>query len=329
MILKRLMKIRRRREQVYPENCPNCNHPITGKYCSHCGQSVVDFHRPFITIVRDLLGDLVAMDNRLFRTLIPLFLRPGFLVKEFMKGRRVRYMPPFKLYLFVTFVAFLLLSYNHAPSNGGKDALLLKGNNGKSFSLDSLLMEDDDQKIVVQKAVAQKSDTVHISPNKHLDFAIAQSDGDDGGSEERSMEHKVRALINLYKLNPGLVIDNVFKKLSQTLFVILPLFALFLALLYVRQRRYLIEHMLVSVNYHSFIFLIIILSELFYMIGWSVTTTVAVYLYAAIPIRLFVALKMYYKQSWLKTTVKFMILSFFYNIMLFSALLVSLILMLD
>lgn len=65
---------------------------------------------PLRTLVADALGDLFALDSRVLRTLRPLFLRPGFLTAEWCRGRRVPYVPPLRLYIFVAAIFFFVLA---------------------------------------------------------------------------------------------------------------------------------------------------------------------------------------------------------------------------
>jgi hypothetical protein len=69
-----------------PANCTNCGVPVTGKYCSACGQSV-EYH---LHSLWDLLGEAAEVfthaDSRLWRTLAPLLIRPGFLTQQFLAG---------------------------------------------------------------------------------------------------------------------------------------------------------------------------------------------------------------------------------------------------
>ena len=140
-------------------------------------------------------------------------------------------------------------------------------------------------------------------------------------------EGHIGDFLEMWKLNPSLMMDTVLKKLSQTLLIILPLFALLLAFFYIRQRRYLLEHLLISLNFHSFIFIIVILSELLLLTNIAMLEEIAMYLYFSIPIQLFFTLKTYYGQGWRKTTFKFITLSFFYNLFFITGLLIGFILM--
>lgn len=70
----------------------------------------MDRRVPLRTLVADALGDLFALDSRVLRTLRPLFLRPGFLTAEWCRGRRVPYVPPLRLYIFVAAIFFFVLA---------------------------------------------------------------------------------------------------------------------------------------------------------------------------------------------------------------------------
>lgn len=102
-------------KEVNPSNhhiCGNCDTPYVGNFCPECGQSKTDFHRPFSVLLIDLLGNMYAFDTRLFKTLKSVFYKPGEMALDYLAGKRVRYMPPFRLYIFVSLIFFLLLNYH-------------------------------------------------------------------------------------------------------------------------------------------------------------------------------------------------------------------------
>lgn len=325
-----------KREVIHFEGfCANCEHSVSGSYCSNCSQSVKDFHRPFFSVLSDSLGDALSLDSKFLHTLLPLFIRPGYLTKEFMKGKRARYTPPFRLYLFLTFFAFLLLSHNHKADTQLEQNLSFKNEQGKDIDVLSYFEDIVDKN--KDQLDSLESDTITdlklnngiFKLNLHRDTvqvsnSINKVDEEDlrkvlfGNSE-------LKKLLEMWKLNPAMMMDNVFKKLSQTLLIIFPVFALFLALFYIRRKHYLLEHLLISLNFHSFVFVIVIVSELLIMIRFEFLQQFAFYLYLLIPLQLVLALKFYYQQSWIKTIVKFFILSFIYNLLLISGILYSLI----
>ena len=88
--------------------CANCHALAQGEYCAACGQR----HEPHIHTVTHFAGEafesISHADSRLWRTLWYLLARPGFLTREFFAGRRVSYLPPFRLYLVISVLFFLV-----------------------------------------------------------------------------------------------------------------------------------------------------------------------------------------------------------------------------
>src|SRR4051794_38404878 len=71
--------------------CQNCGVALLGEYCSACGQPVKGMIRPLSSMLHDVADTVLNIDSRIFRTLAPLYFRPGYLTNEYFAGRRVRY----------------------------------------------------------------------------------------------------------------------------------------------------------------------------------------------------------------------------------------------
>ena len=101
--------------------------------------------------------------------------------------------------------------------------------------------------------------------------------------------------------------------IPRALFVLLPVFAMILALFYWRQRRafYFVDHLVFSLNMHSFAFAIILVSVI--LARMTPGGTAAGIAFLAIGFYLFLAMKRFYKQSWIWTAVKFALVSFVYG----------------
>jgi hypothetical protein len=93
--------------------CGNCAAPVLGKYCGQCGQAVDTHRRSILHLLRDLIQDIASFDSRVLRTIGALFLRPGELTAAFREGRTQRYVPPIRLYLFISLIFFLFLSVSN------------------------------------------------------------------------------------------------------------------------------------------------------------------------------------------------------------------------
>jgi hypothetical protein len=106
------------RGAVSTENCLNCGEVLTGQHCSHCGQRARVRVLSLGGLLRDLFGDLVDWDSRIWRTLFPLAFRPGMLTSEYLRGRRTYYTPPFRMYLTLSVVFFLATQVGATPGQG-------------------------------------------------------------------------------------------------------------------------------------------------------------------------------------------------------------------
>ncbi|HEX6259828.1 MAG TPA: DUF4286 family protein, partial [Woeseiaceae bacterium] len=94
------------------ESCLNCGALLQGQYCATCGQRARGRLISIWELVRDAIGDLFELDSRLWRTLIPLMFRPGKLTHDYLIGRRARFMPPFRTYLVLSIIFFLVAFFN-------------------------------------------------------------------------------------------------------------------------------------------------------------------------------------------------------------------------
>jgi hypothetical protein len=99
--------------------CQNCDAPLGGEFCARCGQR----YEPHIHTVAHFAGEafesISHADSRLWRTLWYLFSRPGFLTREFFAGRRVAYLPPFRLYLVLSVIFFVTIGLGGPDESPG------------------------------------------------------------------------------------------------------------------------------------------------------------------------------------------------------------------
>lgn len=89
--------------------CQNCGNTYTGNYCNRCGQDSKTGRFSFRYIIKNALGGLSNIDNGFWRTLIELLYRPGYMINDFIKGKRIHYFRPFQT-LFVLAAIYILLA---------------------------------------------------------------------------------------------------------------------------------------------------------------------------------------------------------------------------
>jgi len=96
-----------------PARCKNCDALLFGRFCANCGQAA-DVHVPSTEeLLHELFEGVTHSDSRLWRTLNYLWFKPGKLTQEFIAGRRIAYLPPFRLYLVLSIAFFLIASFSH------------------------------------------------------------------------------------------------------------------------------------------------------------------------------------------------------------------------
>ncbi|MHC4925362.1 MAG: DUF3667 domain-containing protein, partial [Planctomycetota bacterium] len=93
-----------------PDQCTNCQAAYEGEYCPACGQRAGGLDQPLGAFAREFTEEAIGLDSRIRLTVPALFLRPGEIAKEYVEGRRARFVPPIRLYLLSSFVMFLTLS---------------------------------------------------------------------------------------------------------------------------------------------------------------------------------------------------------------------------
>ncbi|MFL6589938.1 MAG: DUF3667 domain-containing protein [Chthoniobacterales bacterium] len=89
-------------------HCENCGAPLSGEFCSQCGQHAIDYRRSILRVLWDAADSLLNWDTKFLHSLIQLLVWPWHLTNDFNAGRRARYVHPLRLYLIASIVFFLL-----------------------------------------------------------------------------------------------------------------------------------------------------------------------------------------------------------------------------
>ncbi len=98
-------------------DCLNCGSEVYGKYCPDCGQANVETDMHFFTLFSHFVSDFLHYDSKFLSTIRTLFLKPGQLSKEFFLGKRVSYLHPVQLYIFVSAIYFFFVFNVFGPLN--------------------------------------------------------------------------------------------------------------------------------------------------------------------------------------------------------------------
>lgn len=336
-----------KKKKIEPNNenivCANCETKFSGNFCPNCGQSIKEYDKALSFVFYNFLGDFFAFDMRFFRSLVTLLFKPGFLSKEYIEGRRVKFAPPFRIFVFVSFVLFLMLqTYTNRGLTTVLDADLGdRGNSADSIitaSADSLAdvitQELSDEELEIADSVLQEygvsldSLSTEKPLNFNLDFASFKDTKDirhgleklavaldEKLEKEEDLEAKIklREHIRLCR-SPEQAMVKILEYISWAFFLLLPLFAALLKLVYARRKQNYMRHLIFSIHIHAFIYIIMIFIIAMHMsIPGNLGTATSLLIFT-VPIYLIIAMKRFYRQGIRKTILKFMVLSFLYNI---------------
>jgi hypothetical protein len=110
-----LSLLKKRKQDKLParlrgNSCLNCNDSLNGdeNFCPSCGQRNNIKQLSFKLFVNEFFGDMFSYDSRLWGTVIPLILKPGKVAYEFVLGKRKEYVNPFRTYLTVSLIFFIV-----------------------------------------------------------------------------------------------------------------------------------------------------------------------------------------------------------------------------
>ena len=92
------------------KTCLNCNYVVESKFCPNCGQENVETRKSFYHLFVHFFEDLTHYENAFWRTIKNLLLKPAALTKEYLSGKRMSYLAPVRLYIFISFATFFIFS---------------------------------------------------------------------------------------------------------------------------------------------------------------------------------------------------------------------------
>lgn len=247
--------------------CQNCDTPLQGPYCHHCGQHDFDINQSFGHTFLEALENFFHFDTKLFRNVVTLLFRPGRLTAEFNAGRRASQMPPFRLYVFVSFLFFFLAFLGEDRAGhmvktttrpAGNAALLVDGqpvNLSEVFTTAGKDLPADSEE---KRAV----DAVRESAEK---FQAEQEGKLDADHELGPFRQKLQRLMT--PEGQQQILHGFLVAIPKILLLCLPVFALFTRFLFRKSGRLYLQHLVMALHFHTFFYLWFMLRD-----GWVFLT---------------------------------------------------------
>lgn len=293
--------------------CRDCGARADVHYCPVCGQET-RIEMPTVGhFLAEFAEQTLALQGQLWRTLYSLLFKPGQLTLDYVAGRRQRYVRPLRLYLAISISFFAVLGLTSGE---------------RLFQLDGPAAEQGLGEVRKELAAERKTTNdartgVEVRIEKKVEAALAGVDklavdkggpaiavkvepGPDRGGDDRihtgnaELDARLQARFDKLMALPkpemqARIVDAFLSYAPFAMFLLLPLFALFLRIGYLRRRANYAIHLLFAVNYHSFIFVMLLLGLLpgiGRLDGW---------LTLILPLYLLLALRRVHGGGWLST----------------------------
>jgi hypothetical protein len=324
-------------------DCLNCGTILEGKYCHNCGQENLQIKESFGHMMNHAISDYFHFDHQFFHTLKPLFFKPGMLTNEYMAGRRVQYLHPIKMYIFVSIVYFLIffqsgvqvVKTSQAPNKMATvERKRIDSINIRIAKNTKLSAYQKKKLLLVSKQYGMpniKVDELDASRNKNNGFMTPTTKDttyeqylinqgkapveERDGFFERTYNKTALTYTQKYGSRAREVFFDEFKhNVPKMMFLLLPMFALILKITFWRSKKFYVEHLIYTFHIHCFLFLflaIIMLLQLAIPVGWvigwiSTFTTLYIIWY------IYKSLKIVYHRGRFRTITKMIGMSFTY-----------------
>jgi hypothetical protein len=330
----------------HDKTCLNCGAIVQERFCTRCGQENLEPKESLGHLISHFFEDLTHFDGKFFVTVKDLILRPGFLTREYVAGRRVTYLNPIRMYIFISAMFFLALFAESGESHDDhQDENTHAVNVFRQQLADSLRSSKTDSLHAgFNRTLATRLDTVKTTTNNE---SLGLKYGGTGTVIIDIVENKyntVREYDSIQRMLPDsakekgimhwILRNNVRQKekhggrsrlhlevdirhdIPKVMFALLPLFALYIGWFYDRKKYFYVNHAIFSVHFHSFVFLFFLFLLLLNLVipgDWAglILTAIAI---VVVFIYLIAALRGMYGQSFWLALVKGLAITVIYFI---------------
>lgn len=341
------------------KECLNCFQPLdkSEKYCHNCGQLNSTKKLTFNDFFNEFFAGILAYDSRVYRTINSLLFNPGKISKDYVEGKRQRYANPYRFYLSASIVFFIIWGFT-TDSEGIQEASAA----ANEISNEEIQREIDvaiaDAELPVESPTKENSFTLLNEGETLEEIYLSQQELDTMGfwirsatkmkifskfydvnnitASTKAMEmlkydptsfnkwlYKKTIDLNLISSNPNLFIDYFFSKLPFIIFFYLPVFALFIWLVYVRRPFTYMEHLIFTFHNQTMWFVLFSIAIIIdYIFDSSTGKTIGTIFFL---VYLYKAMRKFYHQGRVKTVLKFIIINGIFFILAVIATIFSLI----
>ncbi|WP_417870955.1 DUF3667 domain-containing protein [Winogradskyella sp.] len=331
------------------DTCQNCEEQFEKgfKFCPHCGQKTNE-ELTLGVLFYNTISNYFSFDARFLKSFIPLMFRPGYLAKEFIKGKRLLYLHPAQMYLFIAVIFFFVFSFY---ARDGREQLdknmqrVLESRSEKVFAKDSVSLQDSLDMKALTDSVKNNSSTIGLNeeeikaldslsnikvPKKDMAMTFSFDQGkmdsllvvgasdkelyramgmsDDAGYFTRKFYAQG---LKFYKnMGLGQVYQTFIDSIPLAMFFLLPIFAFLLKIFFFRKGRY-AHHLVFSFYYFSFLFVVF---TIIFGVNrfWPIPDAIDWLIAFSTFFYLLVGIIKFYRQSWFLSFIKSSVVSFLF-----------------
>ncbi|AZI33447.1 DUF3667 domain-containing protein [Kaistella carnis] len=288
------------------KNCLNCGHFVAEKFCPNCGQENTETRKPFHYLFTHFVEDLTHYDGQFWGTIKNLLLKPGKLTETYLEGKRQRFVPPVKLYIFISFITFFLFALfppfhldfeAKADSKNKKEKTIfaqaaisqtqkivdsLKAKENKTYEDsvqieklsaivgDSATINNFQEQLNLDKGLEEDFPYKNFKTRKAYDSAQAKNPSS-WNFLDKAFAYKLFELKEKGAKKGDILrnlIETSLHNLPKALFLYLPVFAFFLWIFHNKKKWWYFEHGVFTLHYFSFLLLnILCVTFLFKLVG--------------------------------------------------------------
>lgn len=325
------------------EQCKNCERTFDTdyEYCPYCGMEATD-NLTVGVLFSNTIENYFSIDARFFRSFVTLMVKPGVLARRFVDGKRLKYLHPAQFYLFISVVFFFVFSFSVRQADNEVSEAIKKGFE-QEINLDSITVTVDSLDMAEAKVALKKNqkvigmsdeklmelDSVMSSdsgvPNislgfkrQLLDSLIAVGAPLDQKLKAMGMDENTNAfgrrfyaqMLKFYEKQGGGIVQVLYDTIPIAMFLLLPLFAVFLKIFYWKPATF-AHHLVFSFYFFTFIFTSFCVMLLVNKV-WEIPIWIEVLICFSFVLYLIIALRNFYRSSWLGAFFKANIISFLY-----------------
>ncbi|WP_214070437.1 DUF3667 domain-containing protein [Mucilaginibacter sp. dw_454] len=335
-------------------DCANCGTPLQGKFCYHCGQENLELKESFGHMMNHAISDYFHFDHQFFSTLKPLLFEPGKLTNEYLAGRRVSYLHPVKMYIFISLIYFVLLFQSGYKPPVNINVSKPEGPHKKEMAvtdrkLDSVIKSPNTSGLTKKVLSITKgrldSEAVHktsgdVDPDDDVDVMIGEGrmpgmtkdttytqylasqaklpDDKQDGFFDRLYHKKSYEYKEKYGKHAREAFFDEFRhNMPKMMFLMLPLCALIFKITFAKNKKYYVEHLIFTFHLHCFLFLflaIIMTLELIFPKSWGLYDWLSLAGTVGVIWYLYKSVRVFYQRSKWRTITKLLGASLMYFI---------------